>query len=438
MRLIVLFIVFLFLLIITKFNPRLDIASRRMLYCYYLMWFMSLFFAIIQVGGLFRVSAFTLTLVYVSLISFTFGFFLVYIPPQSTTILDADLMGSFILRFTQNKSFKIILMILIVYIGSLISIYIDYISTHESLANLRADYYGEDELYGPLYSFLNIWILSPFSIIAIPIFAYKFMYQRDWICLLLGLFLFGYFTLSGGRFGYVRILFGFIYVICCLLYGSKRNHSGQRFNTKKFYTSFLILFTCVLIILMLVTLARNSEKDSQEESLLVDGTEQLSETAGNYLGGSIVAFDYCIENNYVDRIGGYQYGKLTLSALVKLVSPLLNKLGIGYISLPDITFKQDEYIDIGSSYFNALYTALFWFYLDFGICGVLLFPFLFGVIFHYSIKMLYKYNNFYMLIFVFFIFQKVLYSVFDYTFVLYSELMFVFALFILRNKNIRL
>lgn len=436
MRLIVLLIVFLFLIFITKFNPRLDIPSRRMLYCYYLMWFMSLFFASIQFGGLFRVSAFTLILVYSSLISFTFGFFMVYIPPKSLNNLDSDLIGSFVQNFTQNKLFKILLIVLIIYISSLISVYIDYLLTNESLANLRSDYYGEDQIYGPLYSFINIWILSPFSIIAIPIFAYKLIYQRDWICLLLGLFLFGYFTLGGGRFGYVRILFGLVYVMFCLLYGDKRNYGGRHFNTKKFYSYFIAILSSISVLLMIVTLARNSEKDSQEESLLVDGTEQLSETVGNYMGGSIVALDHCIENDYLDRVGGYQYGKLTFSALVKFVSPFLNKLGIGYIDLPDISFKQDEYIDVGSSYFNALYTALFWFYLDFGILGVILFPFLFGLIFHYSIKMLYKYNNIFIFTLVFFIFLKVLHSVFDYTFVLYSEMIFVCILVLLRRKRV--
>ena len=66
---------------------------------------------------------------------------------------------------------------------------------------------------------------------------------------------------------------------------------------------------------------------------------------------------------------------------------LLNQILIG--------FKQKNMISISSdrNSYNALYTAVLFFYLDFGILGVIFLPFFFGMVFRYLIKLVYLKNN---------------------------------------------
>ena len=115
----------------------------------------------------------------------------------------------------------------------------------------------------------------------------------------------------------------------------------------------------------------------------------------------------------------------------------LNKLGIGYINVADISFKQNETIQVSSDVpnFNALYTALFWFYLDYGILGIVVFPLLFGLLLRGSILLMLRHFNFANIILVFCIFHKIMHFVFDYSFITFHDLLFLLALYILGNYS---
>lgn len=405
----------------------MDIPSKRMLILFISFWALSIFFALIQINGLNKIDSTTLYLVYASLVAFYLGFNIYIIPITKAKNITEEKINTQIEYFTNNIVFKAILITLVLYCCYLFSIYYQQVMFYESLATLRAEYYEYDSLYGPLFRTLNLWVLSPFSLIAIPIFAYKCFYKIDWICFLLGIYLLTYSSLSGGRFGYMRIIVGFIFIIFCLL-SKHKNKTKKVFQKTKLIITSITICIVLISVLIFVSAGRDGEINSNTSTIVSTGTEQLSNTIGTYMGGSIVAFDYCLNNNYLERIGGYQYGKLTFSAPIKLISPILNLMGFGYIDIADISFKQTEYINIGPGYFNALYTSLFWFYLDLGIIGVVIFPFILGLLFRWSIKLMYEKNTLPIIIFVFIFFQKALHSVFDYTFVSYEELLFVIIL----------
>ena len=410
------------------FNSKIDLPSKRMLILFLLIWGISIFFAIIQINGLHKISSTTLLLVYINLLAFSLGFVLVKNPHNNLTKISTGSINHQIEYLSNKIAFKVILIILLIYCCYLFTIYYQQVVFYNSLAILRKEYYEADGIYGPLYKVLNLWVLSPFSIIAIPIFAYKCFRKFDWVCFLLGLYLLIYSSLSGGRFGYMRIIIGFIFIIYCLRLNITHDFTNKVLQKSKLILKSIIIGIVFLCIIVFVSAGRDGEVNNNTSTIISTGTEQLTNTIGTYMGGAIVAFDYSIEQNYLERIGGYQYGKLTLSAPIKLISPLFNLLGFGYIDIADISFKQNEYINVGPTYFNALYTSLFWFYLDFGVLGIFIIPFLFGILFRWSIKLIYTKANLPIIIFVYFFFQKVLHSVFDYTFVSYEELLFVIVL----------
>ena len=334
------------------------------MFLYVGLWGVSLFFAICEMGGLYRVGSFTLFLIYLSLISFVLGFSLCTSKRYPDTHIHSDSTGSIVNTFSDSWNFKIILIILVGYVISLFATFIDTIILHGNLVNIRNDYFGGEDsgMYGHLFDILNPWVLTPISIVLIPIFTYKLFYKRDWICLLTGLYLIVFFSLGGGRFGYIRILWGVVFIMYCLLYKHKKyTDKASKKRIIRLSLSIIIGFT---FLLSLVTAARSRDFEYGSNNVLKQGVEEFANSTVVYLGGSIVAFDRCVSDNYYERIGGYQYGKLTLRPLVLLVSPFLNKLGAGYINTADISFKQDEGIQISSKVdnFNALYTALFWFY----------------------------------------------------------------------------
>ena len=62
-------------------------------------------------------------------------------------------------------------------------------------------------------------------------------------------------------------------------------------------------------------------------------------------------------------------------------------------------YLHDNYIDIGTPWrWNALYTSCLYYYLDFGIFGVLFLPFIFGILVRLSIKWVYQYRSFLMIV----------------------------------------
>ena len=148
--------------------------------------------------------------------------------------------------------------------------------------------------------------------------------------------------------------------------------------------------------------------------------EATSKAMLSYAVGPISAFDYAVNNNYLERIGGYKYGGLTLAAPELFVYIILNKCGFRYEKSLDslVCIKQDEYINVGDeSYWNALYTSLLFYYLDLGWLGIVLFPFLFGLIIRFLIKKFYCTNSVCIFIILAFVFHGILRAVTDYNFV---------------------
>ena len=90
-----------------------------------------------------------------------------------------------------------------------------------SMSELRTDFY-ESGIYGTFFSIVNGPILSTFNLFLIPIFSWMLFKKRNWLLIVQGLFLFGYASLGGGRFGYLRIAIGIAFVGFCL-YMNKEN-----------------------------------------------------------------------------------------------------------------------------------------------------------------------------------------------------------------------
>ena len=162
------------------------------------------------------------------------------------------------------------------------------------------------------------------------------------------------------------------------------------------------------------------------------GKEIMGENALLSITQPVSGLDYALDHNYLKRVGGYNWGGMTLTSIQRFVNPFFRKLGMGFeVSASKLTFKQEEYIDIGyTRNQNALYTSVLWYFLDFGWLGVFLFPFLFGIGVRKVIKLLYKYQTVVLAILLGFFFQLMLFSVFDYYITGEADLLFVLLLWL--------
>ena len=116
----------------------------------------------------------------------------------------------------------------------------------------------------------------------------------------------------------------------------------------------------------------------QDGDVLAVAGEALLDNVWNYSIGPFRALDYALSH---PSLFGFQFGRLTFGAVDELIGYPLRMLGFDYRIMNHVvgTTTQDV-IFIGSSDFNALYTAVFRFYYDFGVPGVAVLSFLFGVV----------------------------------------------------------
>lgn len=426
-----LLIIVSFLLLIYSINrsKRYEFLSKRILMIYSILW-----------GTVISISSFglydfnipsgkVLLMMAIHVFAFVLGFSSVRITSEDGSHFSLDELDRRLDRLTSNPLFIIITCILSVYIIFLVSKFFALIAVM-SMSDLRTDFY-ESNIYGTLFSIINGPILSTFNLLLIPVFSWMCFKKMNWLTIIQGVFLFGYASLGGGRFGFVRIGVGLLFVGFCL-YLNKNNRS-QRIRQLLF-----LLFGIVLIIGLMTTMRLSV--DTKGDDGLDNAVESTSRQILSYAVGPISAFDYAIDNDYKDRIGGFKYGALTLSAPELFIYIVLNKIGINYNKALDklVTIKQDEYIAIGdNSWWNALYTSLLFYYLDLGWVGIVIFPFMFGILFRYFIKKMFMTNSLSCFIVVAYVFHELLRSITDYTFVdVFTFILMIILLFISSSKRL--
>lgn len=403
-----LFLFFLILLLLLN-KRKYDMISKRILLIYVAVWGIVISISSFGLYDFYKPSIETLAMMVVHVIAFMVGYSIVRVDCNSVIVFSLNELNKKLDRLTSNKLFIGGVCVLTGYIISLVLRFFSLLAVM-NMSELRTDFYDAG-IYGSLFAILNGLVLSPINICLIPIFSWMCLKKRNWFWVVLGIFLLGYASLGGGRFGYLRILLGIVFVIFCLYLNSK--------NRKKYILSFSFVILMFFTLIGAITVSRMSNYIDSNDGIDTK-VEATSKAMLSYAVGPISAFDYAVNNNYLERIGGYKYGGLTLAAPELFVYIILNKCGFRYEKSLDslVCIKQDEYINVGDeSYWNALYTSLLFYYLDLGWLGIVLFPFLFGLIIRFLIKKFYCTNSVCIFIILAFVFHGILRAVTDYNFV---------------------
>lgn len=254
------------------------------------------------------------------------------------------------------------------------------------LGNLKLDFF---ELVfnnnSALYFFYQMVIFPLFHLSSI-MFAYLMLNggkKKYIICFLLYAIIFSF---VGGKRGYFAIIFEY-YVIAFVV--TKVSQGAGLWGLIRSSYKLILLAAFVYIAAAFMT-SLSGGLDGDTDKLKESGAENAKNLVV-YNIGAYRALDYALNNDYLDKAGGYQLGRATLGGAIDYYGAgILNRLGIPIqpVRANTMSLLQNNSIYVGSeTEFNYVYTAFMYFYFDFGVIGVVLFSFLFGWFVRYCMRL---------------------------------------------------
>lgn len=427
-----------FLFILSYFNISNTIL-RNMVLVFLLFWCSTLTLSTFNPFNLFNVSYSTYFLLLLFVISFTVGV-LSYKSIAIQKVNNTPNFGFLIDKIITNKLFVLFIILLD---AVLLYLYVkeQSILAMYSVAEMRVNI---DELLYEGNSFLGLtrnMIIIPITPIITFLGTYLLMYNRKHIFpLALVMFFVGVSALLGGsRGGILRIAIYCIFMIICkevFANGGKKNKSMFPIIVK-----FIPILIAVLIVMSNMTAQREYDMHGFSWKGVVLGAESLSKHFITYCTGPFRALDYSFQNEYLERVGGYKFGGCTLGFIDGMISLVLNTIGINYRPAYRelATLLQENWILIGGGEsFNFAYTALIFPYMDFGLFGIILIPFIFGRIVAIISNRFVKTKNPMLLIVLGYLFTVMIDTIFTwrlYRHQAFITFMYIFLLYIWYKKK---
>lgn len=272
-----------------------------------------------------------------------------------------------------------------------------------SAMELRND--GVQELLfesNPILGLFNNFFVRPCTYFIEVLAAYVLLYRRKKIIpLLLFISVVLLSAMIGGSRGVIVkiIVYAIFLSYCCpFLQGN-----SKKSNIKLFISLFVFGIMIFAVVAYLTAQRLYNINEFSFETILL-GVDSMLIHVETYLVGPFRALDYAFKHDYFDKLGGPTLGCSTLGFIPGMLKIFLGKLGIAFTTPNNVIYGtlQNDWIWIGRD-FNFAYTPLLNFYMDFGILGILIIPFLFGlVIKRYSMKLFVSMNVAYLFLVAFF------------------------------------
>jgi oligosaccharide repeat unit polymerase len=390
MGIIILLIVFL--LLILNISLIRDKLSKVFLSIYICWWALLLIISTFNPYGLYTVSDKTYLLLILNITMFTFGFILSGHKQKASNINNIDAIYRIFHSFKSLLKKRIFIIILLLFTIILGYYYIRYNSVIKNygLFDARTIRYYVGYLFGSTIEvlFYNYFIegSSYFIIFAV---AFSIVWGRinNIIFYLLILNFFFYSAVGAGRTAIIDIGLNvvFLFIIKKIISPKdplSQNSFSRRFqhiNKRRIYYIVLALIAFYGLAVYLTSFRTGLPEISVENFII--GNDVLARQIIVYCTGPFRALEYAITN--FQGTFGFQYGRLTFAAFDELIGYFFRYLGVDYQVMNHLmgSFISGS-IQIGNNQsFNALYTCIFNFYFDFGIIGVIILPFLYGLLF---------------------------------------------------------
>ena len=230
-----------------------------------------------------------------------------------------------------------------------------------SLEDIRSES-GNIENTGGFIPYLRNFILTPISYICYSVYAYivlsrKFKPHQIIIATILTfLLILSSVTRLGGRSP-------IIFLIISLTITYYFINRGKKISKKE-----------ALLFFFLIVLATSAFYITS----LSRGIENVNDSVYGYFTGCVPML-----NQGINNLKSYYFGVATFSSPISLVNSFTNFVGMGQMpiqkTIDAFNIGLDENVTIGDGmHMNAFFSIFYWFYIDFGIIGVILFSALYG------------------------------------------------------------
>lgn len=398
-------------------KSQIHFYSKRIIKIFMALWFVVLSLTLLHPYGLYDVSGTSYVIFLVFITSLVLGY-------TSKRKISHERINYKKINYKhclddiiESKLFLLFLVSAICILGYLMSkraILLSSYTVAEMRGEVKMDIFEGSSLLGlPYFS-----VISPLLYVISFLLAYMALFSRrgHWLQIVL-CFLYVLFIalINGGRqeiFGVVIAIL-FLFIVKDLII--KKTLKSSIFIT----LSIVLVFTLIFIVLSYMTAQRadGTIKDFSYEAV-VYGSNILLEHFVTYFTGPIVAFDYALQNDYLVKTGGLNWGCGTMGFIDGFLTIFLNNLGINHkvVISPLTDYIQNNWILVGPGInFNFAYTAVLFYYTDFGFIGIAVIPFLFGRIVKSVMDNFFHSGNPALLILSAYLFYVMLYTVFSWS-----------------------
>lgn len=339
--------------------------SRKFIISFVIYWFFVLCISTINPFGLYNVSVISYILQILFVVSVVTGF---SIQKNHYEVINQNnsitLLGS--------KTFNVIVAIGIVIVLAMYRFKSQVMSFNDMESGyFRMDFFEIMFSGKPLLLYAYYLFLYPLFFFLMSLVSYSIFFDRQWKRILLYfLYLLPFMSLGEGRMAYmilcIYLLFSFyIYV---------QQNSIHKISKRIYVIGFLMSLT------LYIFMAQVTSKRVGSGSLM-EGINELNSTVVSYSILPMRTFDYAINHDYINKSGGYHFGRASFCGFDYLLSSLCKRVGIEFQSVREDTngLLQNEPVQISSSHnANYSFTAAIYPYFDFGYIGIVIIPFIFG------------------------------------------------------------
>ncbi len=380
--------IFVALVIITYILVLFPLRQPRIKAFFFLMggyWCASLVTSLFNPFDLYSVSPYIYALVSMGYISCFVGFSLRMRKIESfklTISKEAQIEDIFHFKFFQVTFFVSLIMV-----GYLASTQWQVILLQGAMGNIKLDFFELVFNNNSALFLLYQMLAFPMFHLSVILLSYNVIRGGNWKYSLLMLLYILLFCFLGGKRGYFAIAFEYFIIVAVLtVFISKNRKKGE---IKSLLTKMGLFLAAILIGAAYMTALSGGvdyDKDRMKESNGENVANMIIYNVGAYR-----AFEYALNNDYLGKAGGYQFGRASFGGFLDYYgTPVLTKIGLPISRVSESTMKQlqDNEIIIGKDRrFNFIYTSFMYFYFDFGVFGILVISFLFGRFLRYCLNL---------------------------------------------------
>lgn len=352
--------------------------EKNVIISYILWWMLLLIISIYNPLGLYSVSNKVYFLLMIHIMSL-FGGFLIFFKSCRKKI-DFILLKKKHDKIISKKPLKVIFVILNIILLYYFVQYRSYINADFAMAREAVFTVGSVFKTSIEIIFFN-WIITVFTNFAAFIICFSFLVKNikntttilSFTAIILKSFI------GSGRFTliYLCIMLVFTYYVTENIYLKSDLEAISKSKTRK--TKFIVFIVIIIGIMIMLTARRMGVSVNSLKSLHI-ATNEFFLHVLDYTIAPFRAFDYGLLQ-YTESIS-WQFGKAFFAGVDEIVGNIIKLFGSGYVWFnQNIGQLTQSTIFVGkSSLFNALYTAPFIFYYDFGFWGIIIDSIILGIL----------------------------------------------------------